>query len=272
MPVDGRPKLHELGVLQGQPCIEFEDVFHYYTRSNQSFEVVQEISFKVYERQFLAIVGPSGCGKTTLMNMVAGLVAPGRGRVLLNGREIDGIDKSRRIGYMLARDALLPWRSAVRNVEFALANQGLSRPETNRRAVEMLALVGLEGFEDSYPSQLSHGMRQRVAVARTLAPHPSILLMDEPFGALDAQTKLRVEEEFIRLWERERVTVIFVTHDLGEAIALADRVLVMSARPGQIKMDLKVNLPRPRDLESVRFDPEYVDLYQRLWSGLKNEG
>lgn len=254
---------------EGNYRIAFESIEHEFVRRGSRLRALGPVDLSIRDGDFVALVGPSGCGKTTLMNMVAGLVRPTTGEVRLDGRAVTGPTQS--IGYMFARDALLPWRTARQNVEFSLETRLSSRSERRERAVAMLQKVGLDGFQNSYPTELSQGMRQRVAIARTLAPQPSVLLMDEPFAALDAQTKILLEEEFVRLWEAQRSTVLFVTHDLGEAIALADRVLLISARPGRIKIDMTIDIPRPRDLEALRFDPEYTKLYKELWSALRVE-
>ena len=249
--------------------ITIEHVSHRFDIDGRAVPVLDDVSLEVAEGEFLAIVGPSGCGKSTLLNMVSGLIPPTTGRVTVDGAAVAGINP--RIGYMFARDALLPWRTSLANVAFGLELQHQSAERREARARELLRLTGLAGFEGSYPSQLSQGMRQRVSLARTLATNPDVLLMDEPFGALDAQTKLVLEDEFLRLWERDRKTVIFVTHDLFEAIAMADRVAVFSARPGRIKSVVAIDLPRPRSLTAGRFDPHFQDLYDRLWDELKYE-
>ena len=230
---------------------------------------LSDVSLDVGEGEFVAIVGPSGCGKSTLLNIVSGLFPPLAGRVTVDGVPVTGL--SPRIGYMFARDALLPWRTTLANVEFGLELRALPSMERRERAHELLRVVGLEGFEASYPSQLSQGMRQRVSLARTLAIDPDILLMDEPFGALDAQTKLVLEDEFLRIWEQHRKTVVFVTHDLFEAIAMADRVVVFASRPGRIKSVVAIDLPRPRSVTSGRFGTHFQALYDRLWEDLRYE-
>lgn len=229
-----------------------------------------DINMQIPAGQFVAVVGPSGCGKTTILNMLAGLLEPTKGTVKRHGVEVDG--PSRDIGYMLARSALSPWRTARKNVEFGLEIRGVKRAERKQRAMELLHTLGLEEFADSFPAQLSQGMNQRVAIARTLAIDPDLWLMDEPFGALDAQTRLTVQAEFVRLWEdAEHKTVIFVTHDLEEAVLLADRVIVMTARPGRIKSDTLIDLPRPRIIEELRFDQTFKDAEHRIWEELRDE-
>jgi len=229
-----------------------------------------DINLAIPAGQFVAIVGPSGCGKTTILNMLAGLISPTRGTVKRHGVEVHGTSKD--IGYMLARSALSPWRTARRNVELGLEIRGVSKSQRRATAMELLHKVGLQGFENSYPSQLSQGMNQRVAIARTLAIDPDLWLMDEPFGALDAQTRLTVQAEFVGLWEEAaNKTVIFVTHDLEEAVLLADRVIVMTARPGRIKSDTLIDLPRPRHIDQLRFDERFKQAEQRIWEELRDE-
>jgi NitT/TauT family transport system ATP-binding protein len=231
---------------------------------------VDNISLEIPQGQFVAIVGPSGCGKTTILNMLSGLIPPTVGSVKRHGEEVT--EPSRDIGYMLARSALSPWRTARKNVELGLQLHGVGRTERRKRAEELLELLHLEGFANAFPSQLSQGMRQRVAIARTLAIDPDLWLMDEPFGALDAQTRLVVQGEFVSLWEKSKVsTVLFVTHDLEEAVLLADRVLVMTARPGRIKSDNMIDLPRPRVIDELRFDEDFKAAEHKIWKELRDE-
>jgi NitT/TauT family transport system ATP-binding protein len=251
------------------PKIAVENLSHAFDIDARSVPVLSNVSLEVAAGEFLAIVGPSGCGKSTLLNIVSGLFMPASGRAAIDGEVVRAINP--RIGYMFARDALLPWRTTLANVALGPELRGAPPAARDAHARELLRLVGLEGFERSYPSQLSQGMRQRVSLARTLAADPDILLMDEPFGALDAQTKLVLEDEFLRIWERDRKTVVFVTHDLFEAIAMADRVIVFSARPGRIKASVAIDLPRPRSVTGGRFDARFQDLYERLWDELKYE-
>ncbi len=251
------------------PKIVLRGVSHTFQIDGRRVPVLVDVSLEVVQGEFLAIVGPSGCGKSTLLNIIAGLFPPTAGHVMVDGAPVQRINP--RIGYMFARDALLPWRTALANVAFGLELRSIPKEQQQSRARELLHLVGLGGFEHTYRDQLSQGMRQRVALARTLATDPDILLMDEPFGALDAQTKLVVEEEFLRIWERDRKTVVFVTHDLVEAIAMADRVVVLSARPGHVKSLVGIDLPRPRSVLGGRFGARFQDLYERLWEDLRYE-
>jgi NitT/TauT family transport system ATP-binding protein len=241
---------------------------------DEPFQALDRTDLEIPGGQFVALVGASGCGKTTLLNLIAGLIRPTSGTV-----EVDGLPAecpNPDVGYMYARDALLPWRTAQRNVELVLeGRKGYTRAQRAARAHEMLELVGLGKFTRNYRSQLSQGMRQRAAIARTLAPDPGILLMDEPFAALDARTKLSVQAEFLGIWENApadaRKTVIFVTHDLQEAVLLADRVVVMLPSPGRIASDVMVDLPRPRaeHLSDVIFDESFRTQYQALFDRLE---
>jgi len=215
-------------------------------RKGEPVVALEEVSLTVADKEFVVIVGPSGCGKSTLLRLVAGLMEPTSGRMLLDGREIDGPSADR--GMVFQSYTLFPWLTVQRNVEFGLSLRGVPAAERRRIARRFIAEVGLEGFEDAYPEQLSGGMRQRTALARALANDPEILLMDEPFGALDSQTRQLMQELLLRIWEHAHKTVLFITHDIDEAILLADRVLVMTARPGRIKKELAIGLPRPRDI------------------------
>ena len=227
-------------------------------------------SFEVLEGEFVAIVGPSGCGKSTILNMIGGLVTSSAGVVLVDGAPVTGA-APRHVGYVFQKDTVFPWRTVERNVALGLEYRGVARPERARRVREAVALAGLAGFEEAFPATLSGGMRQRVALMRTLVVDPEILLMDEPFGALDTHTKLVLHAELLALWEARRQTVVFVTHDLSEAITLADRIVVMTRRPGRVKMVHEVKLTRPRDVIALRESDEYAREYGRLWHVLGEE-
>lgn len=264
-----------------EPKVSFTNVRQVFALPKQSKKdsavastvvALDNVNLEIPDGQFVALVGASGCGKTTLMNMIAGLVTPTTGTVKVGGEtpRLPNLD----IGYMFARDALLPWRSARRSVELPLEVRGWDRQRRRERADAMLDLVGLADKHTQYRNQLSQGMRQRVALARTLASDPSILLMDEPFAALDARTKLTLEGEFLRIWEDggdSRKTVIFVTHDLDEAVLLADRVVIMLPRPGRIAKDIIVDLPRPRadHLGEVRYTEKFREITQGLFDSLE---
>jgi NitT/TauT family transport system ATP-binding protein len=238
---------------------------------DREVEALQPTDLAVQPHEFVALVGPSGCGKSTILNLVAGLLAPSEGRVWYDGEEVAGLNRS--VGYMTQKDTLLPWRSAADNVRIALELKcrAVPRVEAAERVHQIIDLVGLSGFEQHYPAELSGGMRKRVALARTLIYQPETLLMDEPFGALDAQLKLLMLNQLQELTRLRRMTVVFVTHDLGEAITLADRVVVFSARPGRIRTIRDVDLPRPRDVFRIRFTEAFAHLHEELWDELKDE-
>jgi NitT/TauT family transport system ATP-binding protein len=227
---------------------------------------LDRVSLAVNDGEFVSIVGPSGCGKSTMLNVIAGLLPPAEGGTCVAG--IEGSGPGSRIGYMFQKDTLLPWATALENVCLPMDVKG-ARDWHKARA--LMQLVDLAGFEAHYPRQLSGGMRKRVQLARLLAQDPEVLLMDEPFGALDAQTRLIIQEEFLKIWERQRKTVLFVTHDLQEAIALSDKVVLISARPGRVKATYPVDLPRPRQMENVLAHPRFMALFQEIWASLKQE-
>ena len=216
------------------------------------------VSLELSANSFTCLLGPSGCGKSTLLNMIAGFVAPTAGRITVDGREVTGAGADR--GVVFQEYALFPWRTAIENVEFGPMVQGLPRAQRRAVARRYLSLVGLAEHETKYPAELSGGMKQRVAIARALANQPSVLLMDEPVGALDAQTREIMQEELLRIWQQDRKTVVFVTHSISESIFLADRIAVMATRPGTIKELVDVALPHPRD----RSSPEFVSLERRI--------
>jgi NitT/TauT family transport system ATP-binding protein len=253
------------------PAVEVDDVtVRFATPAGDVHSVLQEVSLTVSEGVFLAIVGPSGCGKSTLLNVAAGLLEPPHGRIRIFGEVLRGTNRS--AAYLFQQDALLPWRTVLDNVMLGLTFRGTPRREAVARARQWLTRVGLTGFEDRFPHQLSGGMRKRVAVAQSWIVDPRILLMDEPFSALDVQTRQNMENELLGLWQETRKTVLFITHDLEEAIALADEVVVMTAGPGaRIKGRYAVDLPRPRDVSEIRLMPQFTALYQRIWDDLRIE-
>jgi NitT/TauT family transport system ATP-binding protein len=231
---------------------------------------VQDITFDVATGRFVSIVGPSGCGKSTVLNMIAGLLDPTAGVVEIFGAPLAGIN--RRASYMFQQDALLPWKTVLGNIQFGLELRGRERREVRDEATAWIERVGLGGFADRYPYQLSGGMRKRVAMAQAWIVQPDLLLMDEPFGALDVHTRLRMESEILGLWTESRQTVIFVTHDLEEAISLADEVFVLSAGPGsRLVGRYVIDLPRPRDLMDIRLVPRFHELFRSIWSDLRQE-
>jgi sulfonate transport system ATP-binding protein len=255
--------------LPGEALIRFDDVSMRFRTRRRSTLAVDRLSLAIPQGEFCSIVGPSGCGKSTLLNMVAGLLRPTEGVVTYRGSRI--ADANTRVGYVTQRDNLLPWRSVGSNVGLPLELRGVEPSLRRRRTEQILELVGLAGFEEAFPRELSGGMRKRVSLARTLLYEPEVILADEPFGALDSQLKTVLQAELLRIWERTSATVMFVTHDLGEAIALGDRVIVMSSRPSRILLDERVDLPRPRDVLRVRFEPEFSRLHDRLWDALRPE-
>jgi NitT/TauT family transport system ATP-binding protein len=228
----------------------------------ENVAAVEDVGFAIGGGEFVAIVGPSGCGKSTLLKAIAGLVPLSRGQVTL------GDGPQTRVGFVFQTDALLPWRTASGNIEVALRLAGERRASARTRARELLAHVGLADSIDKYPAQLSGGMRKRVALARALAYDPAVFLMDESFSALDAQTRIQVGNFFLRILAQSGQTVLFVTHDIEEAVTLADRVLVMSRGPGRIVATIDVTLPRPRDYYASRFDPGFKSLQQSVWDAL----
>jgi NitT/TauT family transport system ATP-binding protein len=251
--------------------IAFEGVGKIFAARGREVPALRPTDLAVAPEEFVALVGPSGCGKSTMLNIAAGLIAPSTGRVLYDGTPIAGVNT--RVGYMTQKDTLLPWRNVVDNIGVALElrSHAASGRERAERIKQMVALVGLAGFENHYPGELSGGMRKRVALARSLIYEPETLLMDEPFGALDAQLKLVMQDELLRLTRARRMTVLFVTHDLGEAIALSDRVVVFSVRPGAVKAIRDVTLPRERDVFRARFTDEFGRLHEDLWNELSGE-
>ena len=231
--------------------------------------VVQDISLAIPEGCFVAVVGPSGCGKSTLLNTAAGLLFPPAGKVRIFGQVLQALNPH--AAYLFQHDALLPWRSVLENVALGLTFRGVAAAEARDTARMWVKRVGLGGFEQRFPHQLSGGMRKRVAVAQSWIVNPRILLMDEPFSALDIQTRQNMENELLSLWQETRNTVLFVTHDLEEAIALADKVVVLSSGPARIKGIYDVDLARPRDVAEIRMHPRFNELYGAIWSDLREE-
>ena len=236
-----------------------------------AIEAVRDVSFSVRRGEFVALLGPSGSGKSTILNMIATLIKPSSGQILIDGVPVVAGKATSGVGYVFQRDTLFPWRTVADNIGYGLQLAGVADAERRERVAACVAQAGLRGFEQAYPSALSGGMRQRAALMRTLVVEPQILLMDEPFGALDTHTKIDMHEVLLRIWEREQQTVLFVTHDLGEALTLADRIILFSARPGMIKDMFEVDFPRPRDAVKVRETPEYAELFQHIWHSLGEE-
>jgi sulfonate transport system ATP-binding protein len=236
-----------------------------------AIEAVRDVCFTVRRGEFVALLGPSGSGKSTILNMIATLVKPSGGQILIDGKPVIAGKATPGVGYVFQRDTLFPWRTVADNIGYGLQLAGIADAARKERVATCLAQAGLQGFGDAYPSALSGGMRQRAALMRTLVVEPQILLMDEPFGALDTHTKIDMHEVLLRIWDREQQTVLFVTHDLGEALTLADRIILFSARPGQIKDMFEVDFERPRDAVKVRETPRYAKLFQHIWHSLGEE-
>ncbi|KAA0087868.1 ABC transporter ATP-binding protein [Trinickia soli] len=240
------------------------------TRDGSEKTALRDVDLVIEPGMFCAVVGPTGCGKSTTLTLAAGLYRPSAGCVRVSGEVVDGITNG--AGFVFQNDALLPWKSILKNVALGPIFRGVPKKQATEEAREWLRTVGLAGFEDYFPYQLSGGMRKRVSLAAALINKPSMLLMDEPFSALDVQTRAIMSNELLRLWERTRPSVIFVTHDLEEAIALADRVVVMTAGPATVKAVFDIDLPRPRgEVQEIRFHPRFLDLYQQIWESLREE-
>jgi NitT/TauT family transport system ATP-binding protein len=252
-------------------AIEIRDVTkRFLTPKGEVFTAIRDVTFTVEPGQFCAVVGPTGCGKSTTLSLVSGLDRPSEGSVWVGGREVDGITDN--VGFMFQADALLPWKTVLQNVALGLIFRKVAKKEAVERARDWIRRVGLAGFEDRYPHQLSGGMRKRVAMAAAWITEPQVLLMDEPFGALDVQTKAIMQTELLGLWEQLRPSVLFITHDLDEAVALADRVLIMTSSPGSIKHSFDIDLPRPRgEVQEIRHEPRFIELQTQIWASLKDE-
>jgi len=248
--------------------IEIRGVHKQFAKGERRVIALQDIDLTVAEREFVAILGPSGCGKSTLLNMVAGFDQPTRGSVKVAGEEVAAPAPSR--GVVFQEPALFPWLSVMDNVVFGPKTLGQAAASYRARAAQIIEQIGLSGFEASYPAELSGGMRQRVGIARVLILEPKVLLMDEPFGSLDAQTRTLMQELLLALWERHQQTVLFVTHDIEEAVLLADRVCVMTSRPGRIKKSIEVRMPRPRSIESTT-SPEFNALRREVLDLIREE-
>jgi NitT/TauT family transport system ATP-binding protein len=237
---------------------------------SQRYTAVANSTLAVAPGEFVSVVGPTGCGKSTLLNIAAGLLAPSNGVVESFGERVNGVNK--RSGYMFQGEALLPWRSALDNVVAGLEFAGVERAQACEQGREWMKRVGLSGFEDRYPHQMSGGMRKRTMLAQTLIRDPDLILMDEPFSALDIQTRQLMENEVLELWMAKRKAVLFITHDLDEAIAMSDRVVVLSAGPGTHPIgEFVIDLPRPRDVAEVRMQPRFIELHAAIWAVLRDE-
>jgi NitT/TauT family transport system ATP-binding protein len=251
-------------------AIELRNVTkRFLTPSGKVYTALRDVTLSVAPGEFCAVVGPTGCGKSTTLGLISGLVPASEGSVHVMGQPVHGIDP--RIGYVFQSDAVFPWKNVLSNVATGPLFRGQPKAEAKAHAREWIERVGLAGFEDRYPHQLSGGMRKRVALAQTFINQPQILLMDEPFSALDVQTRALMEDELLQLWSSLKASVVFVTHDLEEAIALADRVCVITAGPGTVKGIYTIDLPRPRKVEEIRFERRFIELYQQIWEDLREE-
>ncbi len=253
--------------LTGLPVLDARNLTAIFPNGNGGLKALEDLSFSVCGEEFVCVLGPSGCGKTTLLRLLAGLLPPSIGQVFYHGELLHGPRSS--VGIVFQKANLMPWRTVLQNITLPLEVAHLPAAQARQRAAELIELVGLQNFTDSLPGDLSGGMAQRVAIARALVHDPDLLLMDEPFGALDALTRERMGAELLRLWELRRKTVIMVTHSISEALLLADRVLVLSARPGTLRLDLAVELPRPRSQE-MRYTPAFQSLARYLRSAIEN--
>lgn len=255
---------------RGTRAIELRDVTkRFLTPKGKAYTAIRDINMAVAPGEFVALVGPTGCGKSTTLGLISGLERPSEGSVQVMGEPVQGIDP--RIGYVFQADAVFPWKNVLNNVATGPLFRGQPKAQAYERARGWIERVGLSGFEDRYPHQLSGGMRKRVALAQTFINEPQILLMDEPFSALDVQTRTMMEDELLNLWSSLSASVVFVTHDLEEAISLADHVCVLTAGPATVKGIYTIDLPRPRKVAEIRFEPRFVQLYQQIWEDLRDE-
>ena len=253
---------------EGNIKVSIQGVEKKYNTRKGEVVALNGVNFDIKENEFICVIGPSGCGKSTLLNIIAGLLEPTAGQILVDGKPIQGTGTDR--GVVFQQYALFPWLTVKKNVEFGLKLKGLSKEECESIAMKYLKMVELEKFADSYPKELSGGMKQRVAIARAYAMNPEVLLMDEPFGALDAQTRTQLQTELLKAWQEEHKTCFFVTHDIEEAIVLATRVVIMSARPGRIKEVVDIDIPYPRDQET-KMSERFIELKNHTWGQVYQE-
>ena len=250
-------------------AIVFDDVSLFFGADGETVHALDRVSISAARGEITSVVGPSGCGKTTLLRLAAGLLSPSRGRVLCAAREVKGLNIG--VGFVTQDSNLFPWATTLANIEFPLAVRGVPRHERRECAMEWINTVGLAGFEHSYPSQLSGGMQKRASIARTFIYEPEVILLDEPFGALDAQTRMMLHHQLLALWHKRSMTMLFITHDLVEAITLSDQVVVMSKRPGRVQASYRVPLPRPRNVFEIYLEPGFDAAYGSLWKHFKAE-
>ena len=248
--------------------LKIDNVVKEYVGNKGKTIALNGVSLDIKENEFICVVGPSGCGKSTLLNIIAGLLEPTSGAVYLDGKKIEGTGVER--GVVFQGYALFPWRTVLKNVMFGLEMKRMPKDQAEKIARKYIKSVGLEGFEHAYPKELSGGMRQRVAIARAYAADPEVLLLDEPFGALDAQTRVQLQSELLNTWEHEQKTCFFITHDVDEAIILAQRVIIMSARPGRIKKIVDIDIPYPRT-QATKTDPRFLELKTQIWNEVYQE-
>lgn len=248
--------------------LKIDNVYKEYQGRNGKTVALNGVNLDIRENEFICVVGPSGCGKSTLLNIIAGLLEPTSGAVYLDGKQIEGTGVER--GVVFQQYALFPWRTVIKNVMFGLEMKNTPKEEARQIALKYIEAVGLKGFENAYPKELSGGMKQRVAIARAYAANPKVLLLDEPFGALDAQTRVQLQTELLNTWEKEKKTCFFITHDVDEAIILAQRVIIMSARPGRIKRIVGIDIPYPRTQET-KSDERFLQLKAEIWNEVYQE-
>jgi sulfonate transport system ATP-binding protein len=250
-------------------AIQLREVSKTYVTGESRVSALENISVEIQGDSFVSLIGPSGCGKSTILKLLAGLSRPSTGAIEFWGQLIQGVNTQ--IGYVTQDHNLFPWLTLHENVEFPLLARGVASEERRRRAAELIHMVGLFGFENAYPNELSGGMQKRGSIIRTLIYDPDVILMDEPFGPLDAQTRLVMQQELLDLWARKRKTILFVTHDLIEAITLSDQVIVMTRRPGRIKGVFDIPLTRPRDVFSIQESSDFHELYRKIWHAFRDE-
>jgi NitT/TauT family transport system ATP-binding protein len=255
---------------QGKPVIQVDDVSKLFrTPSEGTIGALQDVRLTIPYGEFITVVGPSGCGKSTLLKLIAGFSLPSSGRILYQGEEVRGLNT--KVGYVPQESKLFPWLTVEENVGFGLDSKKFSRQDRERQVRHFINLAGLAGFEKYYPAQLSGGMSKRASIMRALAYEPPVILMDEPFGPLDAQTRMVLQDELLKIWEQKRQTIVFVTHDLVEAVALADRVVVMTHRPGKLKDIINVTMERPRNIFEIHRQEGFDEAYGRLWNIFRHE-
>lgn len=257
-----------MDTLRGAPKIRLLNVSKSFQRDKTTIEALEDITLDIYEEEFVVIVGASGCGKTTLINLIAGFMPPTQGRILLSNKEVNGITPQ--CGMIFQQYALFPWKTVADNIEFGLKMKGIPKKRRREIAATYIEMVGLTGFEKSYPDSLSGGMKQRVSIARALANDPEVMLLDEPFAALDAMTRQILQEQLIRIYEAQHKTIVFITHSIDEALMLSSRIVIMTARPGRIARDMPNSLPHPRDA-SLQLSDAYVTLKREIWDTVQSE-